>query len=219
VAFCLFSSPTCARTVSVPMGVRCLVGSPTPSDLSRAVRYFFGFSRPSGPAPTPNPAGDGGTVSPPDEVPATSGGNSCPPTPDSDGADTNPPRNSASSHEARLAGTTCASRRHRKRLPPAPRAPAASTGIPSERLRMRRGTRTPIIRARVAPRAELAFAESERNLVERGRPRAESPSAARTRSNINRREPRPESASRTKRSDCGSGRRPQASRQRLPCQR
>ena len=98
------------------------------------------------------------------------------------------------------------------------RAPAASTGIPSERLRSRQGTRTPTIHARVAPRAELAFAESERNLVERGRPRAESPSTARTRSTVNRREPRPESASRTKRSDCGSGRGSQASRPTPPRQ-
>jgi hypothetical protein len=32
-----------------------------------------------------------------------------------------------------------------------------------------------VIRARVAPRAEPVFAESERNLVERGRPRRRGP--------------------------------------------
>jgi hypothetical protein len=120
------------------MGVRCLVGSLTPSVLSRAVRYFFGFSRPSGPAPTPNPAGDGGTVSPPDEVPATSGRNSCPPTPDSVGADTDPPRRQRERPtRAPLAVNASASRRHRERPSPAPQAPLTGTASASHRHRER----------------------------------------------------------------------------------
>jgi hypothetical protein len=58
------------------------------------------------------------------------------------------------------------------RHPSPPQRPERTVGGPEPRLRRRRGTRGVSREARVIPRAEPVFDESERNLVERGRPRA-----------------------------------------------